>query len=319
MEADCTREVPMPNKGLLVTDEPFTLVQPYADRQQIVVVPDEVVAAEREARKQLEVRNERVDNDEITKLILGTIAGVALREYLLPVALVELIVRGVMKLREGGIDVLMVGRSDVEAEHLKFAPGHPFGQVVYVGHPGVPALYYPAGEFHRRVFEHKFCEAVDLLLALGASKLTVERQEGFGREEAAELDMPLTPKERLGGKLTRSLGRNSQVLFESNSPGSSTPRLVDDMVWFDSERTWQTLASARMQHRAGNFSLVVRYENNYGITGSLKGKIEGAKLEVGGKFHEQQDTVWRISAVFPPAATTGTAQIDSGPQTRGTA
>ena len=263
---------------------------------------------------QLETRKEGADVEEIVKVIVGAIAGAAWREYLLPLAAVELIVRGVMKLRKGGTDVLMVGRAEAEAEGLRFAPGHPFGPFVYVGHPGVPTLYYPAGEFHGRVFEHKFCEAVDLLGALGASKITVERQEGFGREEAAELDVPLTPKERLGGKLTRSLGRKSQVLFESTAPGSSTPQLLDGMVWFDSERTWQTLARHRMQHGAGNFSLVVRYENHYGITRSLKGKIEGGvKLEVGGKFHEQQDTVWRISADFPPGATTGPARVDGPP------
>ena len=120
--------------------------------------------------------------------------------------------------------MLMVGRSEARGRaRLASRQAIPFGQVVYVGHPGVPKLYYPTGEFHRRVFEHKFCEAVDLLGALGASKITVERQEGFGREEAAELDVPLTPKERLGGKLSRIARPQSEVLFESTAPRSHGP------------------------------------------------------------------------------------------------
>src|SRR5262249_38096325 len=160
-----------------------------------------------------------------------------------------------------------VGRSEVESARVEFGPGHPFEEVVYVGHPAVPWLYYAAAEFHRRTFEHKFCEAVDLLMALGASKLVVEHESGFGREEAAEFDVPLTPKERLGGCISRTLGRQSRVLFEATLPGSAEPRLPRDMVWFQSERTWQTLARARMEHQTRSFALVVRYENNYGITG----------------------------------------------------
>jgi hypothetical protein len=54
---------------------------------------------------------------------------------------------------------------------------------------------------------------VDLLMNLGASKLVVEHESDFAREQAAELDVPLTPKERIGGKLSRTLNRQSHVLF----------------------------------------------------------------------------------------------------------
>ncbi len=299
-----------PTSSVLLSEEPFSLEHHYADRQQIVIVPDEVVEAERHALKQLDVTKEGADIEEIVRTILAGIAGVALREYVLPLAVAELIVRGVMKLREKGIEVLMVGRSEADSEGVRFQPGPPLDRVVYIGHPNVPAIYYPAAEFHRRVFDHKFCELVDLLLTLGASNIVGERQEGFGREEAAQLDVSLTPKERLGGRLKRTLGRESQANVTMNAPGNSTPYLPEDLVWFQSERMWQTLARARMQHGVTNFSLVLRYENDYGITGSLKGKIEGVKLDVGGNFQEQQDTIWKFSADFPPVTTAALMSLE---------
>jgi hypothetical protein len=286
-------------KGLLVSDEPFSLQRPYTDRQQIVVVPDEIVEAERRASEELSEK-EGVDPEKIAEFVLAALAGAFTRELFIPAVAAELIIRGVMRLRQKGVDVMMVARGEAEAECIQFAPGHPFEQVVYVGHPGIPRLYYPAAEFHRRVFEHKFCEAVDLLMNLGASKLVVEHETGFGREQAAELDVPLTPKERIGGKLSRTLNRQSHVLFEATFPESRPPTLLDNLVWFETERTWQTLARARLDHGTASFALTVRYENDYGITGDLKAQVEAAKLQVGGKFHEQQNTVWRINAEFPP-------------------
>jgi len=137
----------------------------------------------------------------------------------------------------------------------------PLDGIVYIGHPADPAIYYPAGEFHRRLFEHKFCEAVDLLMALGATQITVERKDGMSQE----------------------------------------PQVPDHLVWLDSERSWQTLVRARQEHGAAKLGLVLRYESDYGVNADLKAKIEGVGLSLGGRFAEQRDTVWRLDAEFPPA------------------
>ena len=52
------------------------------------------------------------------------------------------------------LGILMIGRA--ESSVLRFDQGHPLANVLYVGHPAKPDLYFPAAEFHRRVFEHKF-------------------------------------------------------------------------------------------------------------------------------------------------------------------
>jgi hypothetical protein len=203
-------------------------------------------------------------------------------------------------LRQQGIDVWPVGRT--EARTLQLPPGHPQDGLLYVGHPTVPAIYHPAAEFHQRVFEHKFCEAVDLLMALGASKITVKRQEGYTREDARKMDLPLTPTESFGGWFKRSRARDSEILFFATFPGSS-PQLPEGLVWFPWERTWQTVARARTEHHTEEFSLVVSYTENYGVDAGLKAKAAGVGLSVGGEFQEQKDTVWQMDGEFRPPAT----------------
>jgi hypothetical protein len=190
-----------------------------------------------------------------------------------------------------------VGRT--EASGLELPPGHPQDRLLYIGHPTVPAIYYPAAEFHQRVFEHKFCEAVDLLMALGALKITVRRQEGYNREDARKMDLPLTPTESLGGRIKRSTRRGSEILFLATFPGSTSPEQPADLVWLPSERTWQSVVRARTKHFTDSFSLVVSYTENYGVDAGLKAKAAGLGLSLGGEFQEQKDTVWQMDAEFP--------------------
>ncbi len=42
-------------------------------------------------------------------------------------------------------------------------------------------IYYPAAQFHRRMFEHKLNEALKLM-GLGAIEINVEHHSGWGRE-----------------------------------------------------------------------------------------------------------------------------------------
>ena len=279
--------------------EEFSLMLPYADRQKLLVVPDEVARADRQALRELELSKDakkpKFDADVFVNALAEALAGV----FPLERAAVKLIVEAVAKIRERGIEVITIGRS--EADLLRMDPGHPLEDIMYVGHPAVPEIYYPGADFHRRVFEQKFCEAVELLMALGATKIDVERQSGYSRDASAEIDVPLSPRERIGMKLGRKSGQKSELLFEAGLPGNDEPTVPDDLVWFSSERTWQTLARARTEHRAKNFGLVVRYESDYGITSKLKAQVEGVGLSMGGSFQEQRDTVWRLTAVFSAA------------------
>lgn len=60
-----------------------------------------------------------------------------------------------------------------QAGFLSLPPGHPQTDVLYVAHPSDPATYLPVADFHRLTFEHKFAEAIRLLMHLGARTISV--------------------------------------------------------------------------------------------------------------------------------------------------
>jgi len=146
---------------------------PYAERQLIVVVADAVVAAEREAERKAKRGDGKTSLEEfavaasIVSPVAGTVAVLAVET-----------VRAVARARDSGVEVLTV--ASTEAASLTFPPGHPRDRVLYVGHPAVPTTYYAAAGFHRHTFEHKFAEAVGLVMALGATQLEVECQRMVG-------------------------------------------------------------------------------------------------------------------------------------------
>ena len=274
----------------------FTVQAPYDQRQCIVVVPDQVISIEHTA---LEGLKRRADADDRAEAMLR-----ALEESMAPGDQpshgLEVALRGVMRARAAGLEIELVGAGDAAAQ-ISWAPGHPFEGVVYVGHPGVPEIYYAIGEFHQRVFEHKFCEAIDLLMSLGARSVRVERREGFGSAEAGAMNLAFKRRDPESDP-NKPPTAQPKHLFEADFPGSSNPQMPSDSVWLDSERSWQTLATARIRHNTEAFSLTVRYENDYGISSAMVAKLEAAGLGTGGRFHEQSDTVWEVEATFPPSA-----------------
>ena len=50
--------------------------------------------------------------------------------------------------RKEGMKVLTVSRTEA-VQLLRLPPGHPRDRVIYVGHPALDPVYYPAAGFHR--------------------------------------------------------------------------------------------------------------------------------------------------------------------------
>ena len=317
-------------KYLLLLPEPFHLDLPYADRQQLVIVSDAQVEAERRARAR--IPNEPGSSpglltdaeSEVAPPELGPTAGES------PAAAFgRELMRGLREInRDVGNDLrrnlrdarnastefkqklddrrarravrrqfgaLMV--SQTEARILRFDQGHPLNNSLYVGHPAKQNLYFPAAEFHRRVFEHKFVEAVTLLTALGANQIVVQQEQGHVQE-----------KERnsigagLGFSRARSEQSRSGALFEAEFPGHGHPRVPDDLAWYPDEQTWQMIANARIASGAQKTSLTVTYTTDYGINTHVMRTAESCGVNIGGHFEEQHDTIWRLDAEFPSLA-----------------
>ena len=282
---------------------------PYAERQLIVVVDDALVAAEREAEKKAEPGDGGASSVEIAKAAALAIApgsrwragrvrvaGIAgLTGHMVASAVATALAAA--RARDSGVDVLTV--ASTEAASLTFPPGHPRDRVLYVGHPAVPTTYYAAAGFHRHTFEHKFAEAVELVMDLGATQLEVEHVKGWSDELAANLAVPLPmagAEAGLHAKQSRSHG--SSALFKASLKGNANPKLPDGLVWFPHEPTWQQLAEGRLKHGLTQFQLSVGYEDDYGIDAGLKLNAGKAGLDLGGSFQEHESTVWRIEGNF---------------------
>lgn len=274
---------------------------PYAERQLIVVVADALVAAEREVEGKAEpgdggakwlaiataARAIAPATRSVAVLATGSIVAVLAVEA----------ARAAARARDSGVDVLTV--ASTEAASLTFPPGHPRDGVLYVGHPAVPTTYYAAAGFHRHTFEHKFAEAVGLVMALGATQLEVEHVKGWSDQFAANLEVPLPmagAEAGLHAKQSRSHG--SSALFKATLRGNANPKLPDGLVWYPHEPTWQQLAVGRLEHGLTQFQLSVRYEDDYGIDAGLKLAAGKAGLDLGGSFQEHESTVWRIEGNF---------------------
>ena len=251
---------------------------PYSERQKIVVVDDAAAQSKRQA-----VRNEQLD--------LGKTAW---RVFVPGLAYVDLI-RALNRLGEEGVSVLKVGRSD--SSLLDFPPGHPRDKVIYVGHPARPTIYYTVADFHRVTFEHKFSEAIDLLMHLGATTVRVEHVRGWSREFAANLSVPLGSVDA-GVETGAHSDSRARLLFEATLSGETEPKLPDGLVWYPHEPTWQSVANGRLRFGLHDFSLSVSYEDDFGVHAGLKASALKAGLEIGGKFEDHEATTWKISGEF---------------------
>lgn len=268
------------------------LALPYSQRQLVIVQPDDVVVAAREAEKASLRPNEPID----WKAVVARVGKVA---YGLTIfGAIEVTIETLSawaKAREAGLNVLQISRS--ESQELQFPPGHPRDQVLYVAHPALPSVYYTAATFHRMAFEHKFSEAILLLMSLGASRIAVEHIRGWSREFSSQLSAPIssvTANLDVSGKEKSS----SSLLFEASLENGLTARLPERLVWYPHEPTWQVIAKGRLEFGMQQFSLTVNYEDDFGVNAGLKLRVQKAGLDVGGAFEDHTATTWKIHGKF---------------------
>jgi hypothetical protein len=293
---------------------PFGLDIPYTDRQRVVIVADDQVDEERRWRagRTLEAPQSHGEGTLVPGDVAEDTAGQS------PAAIIgRHLHRGLESLQYAGagmaqavddraakwalrhkLGALMIGRT--EAGALRLDQGHPLTNVLYVGHPAKRQLYYPAAEFHRRVFEHKFVEAVTLLTALGASRIAVQQEEGETRDRERS-----SVAAGLGFTRTRQEQSRSGAEFEAEFPGSGKPFIPDDLCWYPDEQTWNMIAHTRIVGGAQKTSLQVTYTTDYGIDTRVVKASRMCGVNLGGKFQQQQqqrDMIWRLDAEFPSLA-----------------
>jgi len=257
------------------------------------VVDDKVVEAEEKAKQKAIVTTEG-KGIRWTKTVIKTLYSIVPATYLL-VDAIETGLKAVSKLRTKGIDVVLVSQSD--AKNLTFPPGHPHEKTLYVGHPTNPAVYFPFSEFHRMTFEHKFSEALEMLMSLGATKVEVYRVKGWSKEFTAKLNVSIADWEP-GFEAGKDKKASAKLLFKATLKGKKKPKLPKTLVWYPHELTWQKIAEGRLKYGLKDFALIIQYEDDFGINAGLKLKIVKSGLDIGGKFEDHKKTAWRIVGKF---------------------
>ena len=195
---------------------------------------------------------------------------------------------------------LFISRSQASA--VSFPHNHPQTRLIYVGNPVASALYYTAADFHRATFEHKCLEAARLLTQLGASRIRVEHVSGWSNEFAASLSLPLG-KSGATADSDASAQRESRtrLLFEWTLRGHSNPELPAGLLWYPHEETWKFVADARLRSGLQEFSLILSYNDDFGVNAGLKASSLASGLKLGGRFTSHTKTTWKLSGEFPTA------------------
>ena len=268
------------------------LERPYSDRQMIVVTDDAVVEAVHKAELEALEKEHNVN-----WLQIGEIALKSLFPGMLAAEVIKEAIKAWSRARASGIQVLQIGKS--QAARLEFPPGHPREGLVYVGHPAKPYVYYTTADFHRVTFEHKFSEAINLLMHLGATHIRVEHVHGWSKEFSSRLSISLGEADStVAGEAEATRRAGTQLLYEATLSGAAEPTLPESLVWFPHEPTWQAIAEGRIHFGLQNFSLNVTYGDDFGVNAGLKVSALKAGFELGGQFEDHEATTWRIAGEF---------------------
>lgn len=288
------------------------LDRPYAQRQFIMVVDDAIIERNR-LRKQLEEVEAKLGRAPDTgdwAALAASVVGLAFpaaRIAALGIAGYEVAKRAIQAWGRvsQSVDVHLVSVS--EAEVVTFPPGHPQVDVLYVGHPAVPSRYTIPADFHRVVFEHKFSEAVTLLMALGATTIEVHHVAGWSRDFIGNMAMGLPLAGTIGAvgaEAESGASRLESLLLKADLETDETrnPSLPSDLVWYPSEPLWEAVAKGRIEHGLTRCQLAVRYTDDFHVNADLHSTIVGngkePALKIGGAWNDHTSTVWRIDAVF---------------------
>jgi hypothetical protein len=270
---------------------PTVARMPPSERRFIAVCPDHEVAAHRAGPSlDAQIRTAAGKFGRIARsLTLGPILS----------APVERVIDAVTdKLAGTGPEFLHVTGQEAADAGFVF-PGHAKPKVLYALHPADPLRYYPVANFHTLTFEHKFSEVMRLLVALGATEVTVEHQHGWSRDFAAKVAAPVSKETAsIDLRAKANAASKSTILFAASYEGTDRPSEPQDLVWYPQEDLWQSLAMGRIEGGMNKFDLELRYDSDFGINIDLAAKAEKAKIDIGGKFQQHTATVWKIHGTF---------------------
>ncbi|MCE5287421.1 MAG: hypothetical protein LLG02_16465 [Pelosinus sp.] len=294
------------------------LERPYSDRRLIMFVDDEVIEAHEKAEAAaIESRKITITTEEYLEYFKSQFNRIYIDD------LVRMLqqARVYFAAKRDGVLIRLVEKSLIG--QFQLLPGHPRDNVLYVGHPAIPKYYIPLAEFHQVIFQHKFSEALSMLMNLGAKNIHVRYVKGLGLEHLLNQGVvsAVPIKTEAAENRGRAIMEAYKNMLKSSPIGSAgfddvkvsieqvvllrtaprmvqPPRLPFNMSWYMFEPTWQWVGEGRMKFGLKEFIVDLNSPEDYDINLALRTKLEKAGFNVGTEFARHVPTLWRIFGEF---------------------
>ena len=206
---------------------------------------------------------------------------------------------------------------------IHFPVGHPQANTLYIGHPFKPDVYIPFENATEQLFMERVHELCYLGQCLGANEIRIKRLRGLdtASSEAKQFDVSgeLDVKAiNVGG----SFGRNSTVQNSYSSKDgmemvqtylpTKQPYCPGDLIWLDSEASWQALVKQRLNGNILSYSLHLSSSESVSMTSSkvlsVKASLEYLATKASGSYDAKTDKTfskteeieWEIDMKFKP-------------------
>lgn len=296
-----------------MNDKKTIIDKPYSDRQLVIFVNDEIVTAHEKAEALIiEDRKFSIGPENYLEYFKSQLKKTDIDEL----ARIVGVMRSFFLIKREGVNIRLVEKSQLPS--LQIWPGHPRDNVVYVGHPALPRMYVPFADFHSFVFEHKFSEAVSLLMSLGAKGIHVKHIKGWNLEMLLQLNTQVVASPRYDESKVKSLldlykskavngivehREEPKPVLEQVAVLHTTMRdlpaeIPQGMVWYPYEPTWQWVSEGRLKFGLKEFMLDINYKEDFDIHLPLKAKLEKVGFNLGGQFEQPIPTMWRLFGEF---------------------
>ena len=206
---------------------------------------------------------------------------------------------------------------------IQFPVGHPQANTLYIGHPFKPATYLPFENATEQLFMERVHELCYLGQCLGANEIRIKRLRGLdtASSEAKQLDVSgeLDVKAvNVGGSFGRNTAaqnsyssKDGMEMVQTYLP-TKQPYCPDDLVWLDSETSWQALVKQRLNGNILSYSLHLSSSESVSMTSSkvlsVKASFEYLVTKVSGTYDAKTDKTfskteeieWEIDMQFKP-------------------
>lgn len=206
---------------------------------------------------------------------------------------------------------------------IQFPVGHPQANTLYIGHPFKPATYLPFENATEQLFMERVHELCYLGQCLGANEIRIKRLRGLdtASSEAKQLDVSgeLDVKAvNVGGSFGRNTAaqnsyssKDGMEMVQTYLP-TKQPYCPDDLVWLDSETSWQALVKQRLNGNILSYSLHLSSSESVSMTSSkvlsVKASFEYLVTKASGSydakidktFSKTEEIEWEIDMQFKP-------------------